>query len=553
MFAKIRIIFSIFGLLSILTACATSPAVEAETPRPSIAEAQITTAPQVGPGTQPGLSFDCQNSQEIPVQECQALLALYESTDGDQWEDNSGWLVNESLCTWIGVICERGHVVELQLYYNNLTGSLPPEIGNFTQLKSLYLDYNQLSGSLPSTIGKLAELQVARLGSNQFSSIPAELADLEHLISLELWGNQLTGEIPHELANLSSLQDLRLDSNQFMGGIPIELGNLKFLHNLDLSHNQLSGAIPATLGDLRSLNSLDLSFNQLTGSIPAELEDQANLYLLDLSYNQLSGTVPVALANKPISELKLWGNFLDGTIQASQGTSTIVEYEGVKFEFDSVLGESVWPEVRAAQPPFESSPGWEVKPEHIRFTFVYPRELSEFEVWGTGPYGPPYIMIFPTQPYSMISELAKGEIEALQSLLEIRPLTPEKQMPLLPLINAAQIFHTQVEYLDFQNGTGVRFITHYSQDMGPIVNQRIFYSFQGLTDDGAYYVAAYFPISASGLSNDPIPEDWESFIAHYQDHVTETISHLDSLSSDNFEPGLDKLDRVITSLVVNTP
>ncbi|HKY54242.1 MAG TPA: leucine-rich repeat domain-containing protein [Anaerolineales bacterium] len=547
MFARIRIIFSVFGLISILTACGTSSAVEAVTPLSPTLEAPITVTPQAG------LSFDCQDSQEIPVEECQALLALYASTNGDHWEDNSGWLIDESLCTWIGVICEQGHITELQLYYNNLTGSLPPEIGNLTQLKSLYLDDNQLSGPLPRTIGNLKELRLARLGKNQFSSIPAELADLEHLITLELWGNQLTGEIPSELANLSSLQELRLNYNQFTGSIPPELGNLKYLHYLDLSHNQLSGSIPGTLGNLRSLHWLDLSFNQLTGSIPAELEELANLGSLNLSYNQLTGTVPVSL-KKPMWEVKLWGNSLDGTIQASEDINTIVEYEGVKFEFDSVLGESVWPEVRSAQPPFdESSPGWEVKPEHIQFTFAYPREFSEFEVWGTGTSGPPYVMIFPTQMYSTMSEPAKGEIEALRTLLETPSLAPEKQMPLLPLINAAQIFHVQVKYVDFQNGTGVRFITHYSQDVGPIVNQRIFYSFQGLTDDGAYYVAAYFPLSATGLGNDPAPEDWESFIAHYQDHVTETVSHLDSLSSNDFEPGLDKLDRMITSLVVNPP
>ena len=152
-----------------------------------------------------------------------------------------------------------------------------------------------------------------------------------------------------------------------------------------------------------------------------------------------------------------------------------------------------------------------------------------------------------------MSELARAEIETLQSLLETRPPAPENEIPLLPLINAAQVFHTQVKYLDFQNGRGVRFITQYSQDVAPVTNQNIFYSFQGLTQDGAYYVAAYFPIAADGLSDELEIEDWEAFNAGYQDYLSETVSHLDALSSHEFEPDLALPDSVIQSLVVDTP
>jgi hypothetical protein len=343
-----------------------------------------------------------------------------------------------------------------------------------------------------------------------------------------------------------------LHSNQFSGEIPADLGNLLFLHDLNLSHNQLSGSIPTALGDLKNLNQLDLSFNQLSGSIPPELEQLSNLYLLDLSYNQLTGSIPTSIAQGPMSERRLWGNLFDGIILASQEPITTMDAQGVHLEFDSDLFKSVWPEIVPAFPPSVGGPGWEARPEHTRFTFAYPEGSNELQAVGAAVFGPPRILIFPTQEYSTMSEFAQEEIAGLQTLLATRPSAPENEIPLLPLINAAQIFHTQLKYLDFQNGTGVRFITHYSQDVGPIMNQNSFCTFQGLTDDGQYYVAIYFPISAAGLSNDPPTEDWQTFNERYQDYLRETVSHLNALSSDDFEPNLEMLDAVIQSLAVQT-
>ena len=152
-----------------------------------------------------------------------------------------------------------------------------------------------------------------------------------------------------------------------------------------------------------------------------------------------------------------------------------------------------------------------------------------------------------------MSDFAQKEIEKLEELLEARPPGSQDTLPLLPLINAAQVIHSQAKYLDFQNGSGVRFLTQYGQDIFPIVNQHLFYTFQGLTQDGAYYVAAAFPIDAAGIPDEPDISDWEAFSAGYQDYLAETVTQLDALSSDQFEPDLALLDSVIQSLRVSAP
>ncbi|MEN8218509.1 MAG: hypothetical protein ABFS56_19500 [Pseudomonadota bacterium] len=71
-------------------------------------------------------AFDnCSTITEIPTVECEALVALYNSTDGDNWTRNSGWLETNAPCGWYGVTCSGGHVSELHLRSNELTGTIP--------------------------------------------------------------------------------------------------------------------------------------------------------------------------------------------------------------------------------------------------------------------------------------------------------------------------------------------------------------------------------------------------------------------------------------------
>ncbi|NJX16346.1 FG-GAP-like repeat-containing protein [Tamlana crocina] len=145
-----------------------------------------------------------------------ALVALYNSTNGDSWTNNTNWLdATKPLNTWYGIYnVVNNRVVDLNIGNNNLTGSIPAEIGNLTELTYLSLWGNELTGNIPPEIGNLTKLTYLDLAPNNFSgSIPTEIGNLVNLETLWLNQSGLSGSIPASLANLTKLKHLHLHSS----------------------------------------------------------------------------------------------------------------------------------------------------------------------------------------------------------------------------------------------------------------------------------------------------------------------------------------------------
>ena len=251
-----------------------------------------------------------------------ALIALYNSTDGENWGLNRNWLSDTSIEKWYGVTTDsKGRVTSLHLGSNDLSGPLPTEIGNLSKLEDLNLWANQITGEIPVELGNLSKLEDLDLWANQITGeIPVELGNLSKLEDLNLGDNDLMGGIPAELGSLSRLEWMRLGDNQLSGAIPAELGNLSSLRVLQAGGNQLSGAIPAELGRLSNLSVLHLYDNQLTGEIPAELGNLSSLGQLELQHNQLTGEIPAELGILDnLRVLALHENLLSGAIPAELG------------------------------------------------------------------------------------------------------------------------------------------------------------------------------------------------------------------------------------------
>ena len=298
----------------------------------------------------------CQTGQFAHVGDSLALVELYKSTQGNGWTTKTNWL-QAPVSEWFGItLSSEGRVTDIQLRGNNLTGTLPSDLGKLDSLAQLDLGFlssgrNAISGAIPKELGQLSKLHTLVLSRNKFSDpIPPELGQLAELTELDLsynqfagaipqeltrltkltglylhhnalngeipsvlgqmnlrelllHGNKLTGNIPPELSQLSKLEDLRLYDNQLTGEIPPELGDLSELKNLRLNENDLSGSIPPELGNLSQLQTLNLRSNDLSGALPKELGQLSNLENLWLYDNHLSGSIPPELGN--LSQLRI--------------------------------------------------------------------------------------------------------------------------------------------------------------------------------------------------------------------------------------------------------
>ncbi len=252
-----------------------------------------------------------------------ALIALYNATGGPtNWREAKNWNTAESIDKWHGVLTDlAGFVTELSLPGNNLSGTLPAELGDLEHLRWLVLDGNELTGAIPAELGNLAQLRTLDLDNNQLTGpIPAALAELSQLTILDLTGNSLNGTIPAELGALPRLDSLLLGNNDLTGPIPAELGDLGSLRRLRLSFNRLSGAVPPELGKLTNLTYLSVSHNGLTGPIPTELAGLSAIRFLSVSRNNLTGAIPPELGNlTTLQQLYLYDNHLTGKIPVSLG------------------------------------------------------------------------------------------------------------------------------------------------------------------------------------------------------------------------------------------
>ncbi len=248
--------------------------------------------------------FDCGDISEILESECEALVALYSATDGDNWTNNTGWMTTDTPCSWHGVACQPGHVTGLFLADNQLTGHIPPEIGDLTELTTLHLYRNQLTGPIPPETGNLTALESLSLFANRLSGlIPGEIGNLTALTWLSLNHNQFSGPIPAEIGNLSGLNWLMLNNNELSGPVPAEIGNLTALKELRLGRNGLNDPIPAQMANLSALEHLSIHRNWFSGEIPAFLTALTQLNHFDFYDTDLcvplAGDVPAWLAGLP--------------------------------------------------------------------------------------------------------------------------------------------------------------------------------------------------------------------------------------------------------------
>ncbi|KAL2524324.1 LRR receptor-like serine/threonine-protein kinase FLS2 [Abeliophyllum distichum] len=223
---------------------------------------------------------------------------------------------------------ELGNLKSLQTidFGNNfLNGSIPDSLCNCTALLQLGLVYNNLTGIIPSKNWKLTLLNVY---SNQFTGgIPPELGNLVNLEALRLYDNKLNSTIPHSLFKMKSLTHLGLSQNELVGNIPSEIGSLSALEVLTLHLNRFTGEIPSTITNLSNLTYLSVGFNSLTGSLPKDIGFLYNLKNLTMNDNLIEGSIPSSIINcTRLLVITLTSNRFTGKIPEGLGQLSNLTY-----------------------------------------------------------------------------------------------------------------------------------------------------------------------------------------------------------------------------------
>ena len=129
-------------------------------------------------------------------------------------------------------------------------------------------------------------------------------------------------------------------------------------------------------------------------------------------------------------------------------------------------------------------------------------------------------------------------------------LQQEGNLPFLPPFNAAQVFHVLEKRLDSDHNSGIRFLTLYSQGIVGVTNYEIFYTYQGISADGRYYIAAVLPVKSSLLSDTQLTnEDLEKIVDEYQNYIGDMTDLIRTENGGIVTPSLEALDAMMMSLV----
>jgi hypothetical protein len=228
--------------------------------------------------------------------------------------------------------------------------------------------------------------------------------------------------------------------------------------------------------------------------------------------------------------------------QPTAAPTALPSGNGLSYHYDPAVatGDSV--EMIPAVAGTADSPYWLAAPEYRQVTLKgYPVAEHAFK---------PQIFVYPVDEFRSANPTAAQVIDRLQTLLG-SPQADQEQ-PFLPLLNAKQALHAHLQALDFHNGRGLRYLAQFNQGLVPINNHQLIYTYQGLTRDGKYYVAAVLPVTHPSLPADGklTGQEPPEFIGAHLQYLANSATALNAQPAGSFTPDLAKLDAMLSSLEI---
>jgi hypothetical protein len=185
---------------------------------------------------------------------------------------------------------------------------------------------------------------------------------------------------------------------------------------------------------------------------------------------------------------------------------------------------------------------WETSPQHFRVDFQgYPLHDTFWQ---------PRMEIFPLAEFKTMSpDLINPQLEKLETILKEKPAHIQS-VPILPMVNAGALFSARPMYFDDPSTSvrGFSVLTQFGQSFWPINNRDMFYTFQGVTTDGKYWITLVLPVTQQDLSPDGeyiTSQDFQSFADNFQNYIQKTTDQLEAADEFTFTPDLTSFEMVI--------
>lgn len=229
------------------------------------------------------------------------------------------------------------------------------------------------------------------------------------------------------------------------------------------------------------------------------------------------------------------------TVTAS-APETNFEYTGVKFYFNDLLADDITAGIDPGY--YDAQDAYWSTPQHRVF---------KFNNWFlSNAFHDPAIRIYSVADFSAINENVSNALLALEGALTAQPLN-SADLRVSDLFNAGQLYQSNPKAIRFQNGYGARWLSQYGQAYYPIGWPNLFYTFQGFTDDGAYYVSIILPVTHPSLPDaDTVVMD-DAFYENLASYMEGIQLQLEAESDNSFLPSLVLLDQLVASLLVGEP
>ena len=221
------------------------------------------------------------------------------------------------------------------------------------------------------------------------------------------------------------------------------------------------------------------------------------------------------------------------------------EFKGVKFSYKKGQISDIQGQFVPAVAKASTASGWAGSvPE------FYQIDINNFPMKFI--FHKPQIYIYPIAAFAAANPAAGDMSKVLDDTLKAGAVSAD-HLPFLPMWHAAQVMHANTSFYAFKNGQGLRYLTCYSEAKVQVDNACLFYTYQGKTTDGKYYVSAVFPISMPAISHPDYKTKFDAAVTDvkkYEAYIKEMTTTIDQAKPADFNPIITDLDQLLMTLSV---